>query len=102
VGLDAAALLVKSIDPATEVARMCGASGSRLASVRVTDTDGIGRVPIGSGQLDLTGLAASLGAARGGRVDAGEAVLDLRGLRDQADALARGIDCWEATGIGSR
>ncbi|MBX3360884.1 MAG: hypothetical protein KF705_05495 [Phycisphaeraceae bacterium] len=102
VGLDAAALLARSIDPALEVSRMCGTSGSRLVSVRVTDTDGIGRVPIGNGQLDVTGLAASLAAAHGGRTDAGEAVLDLRAVRDQAVAMAEGIDVWEATGIGSR
>jgi sugar phosphate isomerase/epimerase len=101
VGLDAAALLMRSIDPVAEVSRMAGASGSRLVSARATDTDGIGRVAVGDGRLDVAAYAAALAVTRGGRVDAGDVVLDLRGVRSPAEALERGMAAWSATGIGS-
>lgn len=101
VGLDAAALLLRSIDPVAEVSRMAGASGSRLVSARATDTDGIGRVALGDGRLDVAAYAAALSIARGPRIDAGDVVLDLRGVRDQGAALERGLAAWVSTGIGS-
>lgn len=97
VGLDPAVLLARSIDPAHEVTRLMGPSGSRLVSARLSDTDGIGRVTPGSGRLDLLAYGAALSVAG----TAGGVVLDLRGLREPADALAASIDAWAASGLGS-
>ena len=102
VGIDAATMLLRSIDPAAEVSRMSGASGPRMVSARASDTDGIGRVALGEGRLDLTAYAAALGVAMSGRVDAGDVVLDLRGVREPHEAAVRGLEAWEATGVGRR
>lgn len=98
VGLDPAVLLARAIDPVAEVSRLLGASGSRLVSARLSDTDGIGRVTPGQGRLDVMAYAAALATHAG----SGEMVLDLRGVRDQERAIADAIEAWERTGIGSR
>jgi len=92
LGLDPAVLLIAGTDPVKQAA----AEGPGLASARLADADEATRVPVGNGRLDVPAYCASLSVA------AAEApvVLDVRGLRDQRDAVAAGLDAWEAARSG--
>jgi len=48
IGIDAAAVAASGADPSAAVSR----AGAALSSVRVSDWDGISRVPVGRGRLD--------------------------------------------------
>lgn len=86
VGLDPAAALLGGADPCVEAIRL----GARLLSARVSDLDASGRTTPGDGGLDLRGYAASLTTAEFN----GDAVLDLRGLRNQADSATTTRRRW--------
>lgn len=94
VGLDPAAPIVAGEDPAIVAASL----GQRLVSARVSDAgsaggpDGAGRTRPGGpgGRLDLLAYAGTLGAIG----YAAPAVLDLRGLGDQADAARAVPERW--------
>lgn len=93
VGVDPASLLLRSADPVQEVARL----GKRVASPRLSDTDGISRVTPGRGRLDLASYHASL-IVSGLETDA---VLDARGLHSPDIQIQEAIDAWERLGAGS-
>ncbi len=86
VGVDPAALLLRSVDPVSEVARL----GQCVVAPRLSDTDGISRVTPGAGRLDLVSYAATL-AMLPTSVDA---VLDARGLRSPDEQVRETIDAW--------
>lgn len=92
VGVDPAALLMRTIDPAREVSRL----GDRLVNARLSDTDGLGRAVPGSGRLDVLAYAAALATGD----HQGETTLDLRGVRDPASAVPLAVERWTATGMG--
>ena len=92
-GVDPASLLLRSLDPVQEVARL----GNRVASPRLSDTDGISRVTPGHGRLDLLSYHASL-IVSGVATDA---VLDARGLQSPDAQLREAIDAWDHLGPGS-
>lgn len=97
VGIDPAAVLSAGEDPAALAARL----GSRLAAARVTDVAAAGptagRIAPGApgGRLDLLAYAASLTVAG----YSGWAVLDLRGVPDQAAAVAIAQEAWQAAAL---
>ncbi len=97
VGVDPAAVLSAGEDPVALAARL----GPRLAAARVTDVAAAGptagRIPPGApgGRLDLLAYAASLTIAG----YTGWAVLDLRGVPDQAAAAATAQEAWQATAL---
>jgi sugar phosphate isomerase/epimerase len=99
-GLDPAAALVHSLDPAAvvhglkrrlAVARLSDASGTSVAS-----TDGAGaaglRSGVGAGDLDIVGYRVALDLAPG---RAGPVVLDLRGMENPLAAAALAKEAWE-------
>lgn len=109
VGIDTAAAILAGHDPIMLCASLAGPSGmaggagktghatSRLVCVRVTDVSrslGGMRVALGSpdGRLDVSALAATLGSVG---YD-GPVVVDVRGVRDQAKALAAAPAAWSA------
>lgn len=81
VGLDPAAVLLAGADPSKEASRL----GPRLAAVRVSDIAASGRVEAGTGRLDL--LMYSVSVLTSGFP--GAAIVDLRGIKDQAGAAKR-------------
>jgi len=88
IGIDPAAALSTGEDPAAHVSTL----GSRLAAARLSDISrgGVGgavRIPVGerAGRLDV--LAYMVALATGGFAARGHAVIDLRGLPNQSDAL---------------
>ncbi|MEM9414737.1 MAG: TIM barrel protein [Planctomycetota bacterium] len=96
VALDPAAVLASQADPVQRLQQ----AGRLLAVARLSDTqrglaDG-SRLPIGSGDLDVTGyrLSADLAPNRVGPV-----VLDLRGLTDPASAAAAGKRAWDNAAV---
>lgn len=110
VGVDTAALLIAGHDPIMRCAALAGAPGigggvasasrpraAPLVCVRVIDVSRslVGmRVAPGSadGKLDAPALAATLGSLG----YAGPAVVDLRGVRDQARAAVESPRAWGA------
>jgi sugar phosphate isomerase/epimerase len=78
IGIDPATVLAAGADPVMA----CAGAGERLALARLSDLGGAGRVAPGEGRLDLDAYAGALGAAGSGA----PLVLDLRGVRRQADA----------------
>jgi len=81
VGLDPAAVLLAGASPAKEAAKL----GKRLASARLSDIAAAGRVEAGQGKLDLMTYSVSVITAG----YSGFGIVDLRGIRDQANAAQR-------------
>jgi len=76
-GVDPAAILMGGGDPAAEVSR-----GAAIpAAARLSDANAVGRVAAGEGRLDVLAYEVAL-ATRG---YGGAIVVDLRGVRDQAE-----------------
>ena len=80
LGLDPAAILLAGADPIQAAAQ----HGATCASARLTDLAPIGRVAPGAGRLDVDAYLITLDVAGFN----GHAVLDLRGVPDQARAAA--------------
>lgn len=92
------------VDPATsllaglDLMKVVGAAGDRIAAARLSDANDLGRVVVGTGNLDVLAYLVSLHAAR----FTAPVVLDLRGLKDQTAAFdvmkaerERGIHMFE-------
>lgn len=84
VGVDPAAVLAAGGEPASVVMELSKAG--RLGSARLSDFDGVERVVVGRGRLDVVGYAASCGVAgvRG-------VVVDLRGRFSKEDGVVAGL-----------
>jgi sugar phosphate isomerase/epimerase len=85
-GIDPAASLLRSADPAKEVMAL----GAGLAQARLSDADATGRIAVGRGNLDVLGYMTSLIAA--GHCQ--PVVLDLRGVADQEVAAQAAASVW--------
>lgn len=86
IGIDPALVLGAGEDPARAVSRAAAA----LVSVRVSDWNGVARVPVGRGRLDT--LAFAVGVATAGYT--GFAVADLRGTPDPLAAADAAVDVF--------
>jgi len=84
VGIDPALALAAGENPSRAAAR----AGAALAMVRVTDWNGIARVPVGIGRLDVLSFAVSVATA--GYVGFG--VVDVRGTPDPIAAAAGAVE----------
>lgn len=91
IGIDPVFYLTDGQSPAKAITR----AGEELASVRLCDTNAMGRcVVAGSGsKLDLTGYAGAMIVS-----DQEWITLDVRGLDDPMTASQRGIDAWRNAG----
>jgi sugar phosphate isomerase/epimerase len=87
VGVDPAAELLAGRDPIATIAKL----GQCCVAARLTDATGLGRVPVGTGRLDLPAFRATLSISTPVRC----IVLDLRTLADQATAAATAINAWQ-------
>ncbi|XAM00124.1 TIM barrel protein [Phycisphaeraceae bacterium D3-23] len=96
IALDPAPVLASQNDPVQRLQQ----AGKLLAISRLSDTQrGLGdgsRLPIGAGDLDISGyrISADLAPDRLGPV-----VLDLRGLTDPAGAAAAGKRAWDNAAV---
>lgn len=89
VGIDPAATLLASADPATHASR----AGPGLVCARLSDASTSARVAPGSGgRLDLLAYRVALSTARFG----GPVVIDLRGVADQHASARAWIERWSA------
>jgi len=79
VGVDPAMALLADLD----VMKVVGASVDWIASARLSDANELGRVVVGTGNLDVLAYLVSLHVAR----YSSPVVLDLRGLKDQEAAF---------------
>jgi sugar phosphate isomerase/epimerase len=81
--------VLAGVDPATallaglDIMKVVGAAGDRIAAARLSDANELGRVVVGTGNLDVLAYLVSLHAAR----YTSPVVLDLRSLKDQEAAF---------------
>lgn len=90
-GIDPAAMLTARYDPAQAMQALGGSIGvARLSDAKQGQAEG--RVPVGSGDLDVLTYRVSVDLAK---PKYGPVVLDLRGLASPSAAASTGMAAWE-------
>ncbi len=91
-GCDPATLIQAGYDPHRRVSEMTSTDGAGLTAVRVSDCDDLGRVALGSGQLDIVAYRGAVAT-----IPWHEAViLDLRRVLNPWQAMVTGQAAWDA------
>lgn len=85
VAIDPAAVIMGGGEPSAESFRL----GAGVVMRRLSDASSAGRVPVGSGRLDVLAYAAACAVAGQSRV-----VLDVRSVREPREGAAAGAKAW--------